>query len=330
MSLYVPELDGVRAVAVLLVVAAHMHTTSWDGVVGWLGVYIFFVLSGYLITSLALKEEANTGNLNLTAFYIRRIFRIFPLYYLILATYCVLIFGLGMSPEKRPQMAANMPYYLTYFQEVPFFRGKLGTFGQSWSLGIEEKFYLLWPLIGFLLLRHKNGLRLLFACSVALILPLFGESITPYTSILIGCALAVGLQKAWLRNAVAVAGSAGVYICMAVLLAMHFFVVPRWESELRKLLYSAVVALFLAFILHVPTTVNRVLASSVFVFVGKISYGIYLVHFLCLNFAEKLMHNHLFASFLLTIVFSVATAYVLHITVEKPLIHMGRKLAARS
>ena len=329
MTHYIPELDGVRAIAVLLVITAHMHNRFWDALGGWLGVYIFFVLSGYLITSLALKEEAETGALSLRSFYIRRIFRIFPLYYLVLAVYCILIFGLGVSPDKRPQMAANMPYYLTYFQEIPFFHEGLGTFGQSWSLGIEEKFYLLWPVVGFFLLHHKNALRLGFACVMALILPSLGEMISTYASILTGCALAVALVDARVRNSFVRAGRTGAYASLAALFAVHFLVVPRLDTDYRKLLYSVAAALCLGFILHVPTAINHVLGSWVFVFIGKISYGIYLVHFLCLNVAERLMRGRLIPSLLLAILLSIGVAYVLHLTVEKPLIRVGRLLAAK-
>ena len=81
----IKELDGLRAIAVLLVVTVHMHDKVWTRLNGGLGVVIFFVLSGYLITMLALREEEARGGLDFTAFYIRRTFRIFPLYYVVLA-----------------------------------------------------------------------------------------------------------------------------------------------------------------------------------------------------------------------------------------------------
>src|SRR5262245_54772713 len=100
---YLPELDGLRAISVLLVVSVHLHDfeSVWKWLAGWQGVTVFFVLSGYLITTLALREEGQTGALSLGAFYVRRSLRIFPLYFLTLAAYCILIFGLGLNPEKR-------------------------------------------------------------------------------------------------------------------------------------------------------------------------------------------------------------------------------------
>jgi peptidoglycan/LPS O-acetylase OafA/YrhL len=330
MTHYIPELDGVRAIAVLLVVTAHMHTHFWDVTAGGLGVYVFFVLSGYLITSLALREEAETGSLSFTAFYIRRIFRIFPLYYLVLAVYCVLIFGLGVSPERRPQMSANMPYYLTYFQEVPFFRGNLGIFGHSWSLGIEEKFYLLWPVVAFSIFRGKDKMRFWLACGLALLATFSGVFVAPYAAILAGCALAFALRNVQVRSAIERAGSTAAYICFSILFVFQVFVMSHWDGgNASKSLYSGVVACNLAFVLLVPTLANRILMWRPLVFIGKVSYGVYLVHHLILNFAEKVVHQSVILSYLLTVFLSIVVAYVFHISIEKPLIRTGRNLSSR-
>lgn len=329
MTHYIPELDGIRAIAVLLVVTAHMHTHFWDVTAGGLGVYVFFVLSGYLITSLALREEAETGALSFIGFYIRRIFRIFPLYYLVLAVYCVLIFGLGISPQRRPQMLANMPYYLTYFQEVPFFRGTLGTFGHSWSLGIEEKFYLLWPIVAFSIFRGKNRLRFWLACGLAVLAAFSSVFIAPYASILAGCALAIAFRSVQARSVVERAGSTGAYICFSILLLVQFLVMPHWDTNFSKFLYSIVVTCSLAFVLLVRTFANLILGSRPLVFIGKISYGVYLVHHLILNFAEKVMHQRIILSYLLTVILSIVVAYLLHIAIEKPLIRIGRNLSSK-
>jgi peptidoglycan/LPS O-acetylase OafA/YrhL len=329
MTHYVPELDGIRAVSVLLVITAHMNTHFWDAAVGGLGVYVFFVLSGYLITALAIQEEAETGGLSFVGFYIRRTFRIFPLYYLVLAIYCVLIFGVGMSPERRPMMYENMRYYLTYFQEVPFFHGTLSTFGHSWSLGIEEKFYLFWPIVAFWALRRKRGLRLWIACGLALAAPFLGSLVAPYGSILAGCALALAFRDLKIRNAISCAGPAAAYFSFAALFLFQVLAMPRWSTNLSKFVYSIIVTWCLAFVLIVPTYINNVLRSRLLVFIGKISYGIYLIHHLCLNFAERVLPDRVIASYLLTVFISASLAYLLHITLEKPLIRIGRKLAVR-
>ena len=91
---YFPALDGLRALCILGVIGSHMtDKPGWAGLSGGLGVNVFFVLSGYLITMLALREERARGHLSLQAFYVRRTLRIFPLYYLALLVYCGLMFA---------------------------------------------------------------------------------------------------------------------------------------------------------------------------------------------------------------------------------------------
>src|SRR3712207_525289 len=138
-----PALDGLRGIAALMVVAFHYGGPTLGPLSGWLGVQLFFVLSGFLITTLALREEDRTGRLSFTGFYVRRLFRIVPVYLTVLVTVLALdvlrgAYEAGVGP--------NLWWYLTFTVEwlpepVPF--------GQAWTLGIEEKFYLVWPLVAF-------------------------------------------------------------------------------------------------------------------------------------------------------------------------------------
>jgi peptidoglycan/LPS O-acetylase OafA/YrhL len=132
-----------------------------------------------------------------------------------------------------------------------------------------------------------------------------------------------------MRSAVERAGRTGAYVCFAILFLVQLLVMPHWDSNLSKFLYSTVVAGNLAFVLLVPTSANRMLMSRPLVFIGKVSYGIYLVHHLILNFAEKAMHQRVILSYLLTVILSIVVAYVLHIAIEKPLIRTGRSLSSK-
>jgi peptidoglycan/LPS O-acetylase OafA/YrhL len=164
---YFPELDGLRAFCALLVITAHLysHKEWWAWLAGDRGVNVFFVLSGFLITTLALREEEREGRLSLAAFYVRRCCRLFPLYYLILGFYCLMLLGLGRgSADQCGALAQALPWNLVYCQEVPFFRLRVLDdrdlpFFQSWSLGIEEKFYLVWPLLAFVWWRGRQSQR---------------------------------------------------------------------------------------------------------------------------------------------------------------------------
>jgi peptidoglycan/LPS O-acetylase OafA/YrhL len=234
---YFPALDGLRAVSVVIVLLSHVRQ-QWntdanaEGLFthlnGAMGVTVFFVLSGFLITLLALREEAATGALNLRAFYLRRAFRLFPVYYLVLGVYVVLVLVLHFDPRREAFIHA-LPYYLGYMQEVPhFFSGQSAPFEISWSLGIEEKFYLVWPIIAFVGLR-AFGARVALAVLVLLIGYLLparmlvsraaGTMVADYSSILLGCTAALLTFEASTERAVA-ALARGWVACVALALAV--------------------------------------------------------------------------------------------------------------
>ncbi len=327
---YIPELDGLRAVAVILVITAHMHAPVLHLARGHFGVVIFFVLSGYLITSITLREEKERGKISFSNFYIRRCFRIFPVYYVVLAAYCVLIFGLHVGLEKRAPLMHALPYYLTYLQEIPFVHGGYGLpFYQSWSLGIEEKFYLIWPPLCFLLLRHTRSWRIPVTVALIAGCTFLGPLISPYTSILTGCLLALLFQHDWVRAMASHGSRIGSYVILVVFAALHIFVLPHSHWGYEDAAYAPLFTAFLAFLLSRETVVGMALRFRPLVAIGKVSYGIYLVHILCLNVVEKFFHSP-FVSYLGTVALSVCVAGALHFTIERPLIQLGRKLSVTS
>ncbi len=153
---YVPALDGVRAVAVLLVVAC--HALSMPG--GFLGVEIFFVLSGFLITTLLLEERQAQGRLGLRSFYIRRVWRLYPALAALLAAWLVLS-ALGLTPLPPAGEAVGVLVSGTYLANAAnawFFPLPIGL-QHLWSLALEEQFYLLWPPLLALVLYKRIGWR---------------------------------------------------------------------------------------------------------------------------------------------------------------------------
>jgi peptidoglycan/LPS O-acetylase OafA/YrhL len=327
---YRAELDGVRAIAVLMVVTVHVHDQVWNWLNGSAGVTLFFVLSGYLITTLALEETANTGRVDLKAFYIRRIFRIFPLYYLVLAIYCAIILG-GASPSHPPELfRRTLPYYLFYFQEYPLYAAPGAPFYQSWSLGIEEKFYLFWPLIFVLLppvrLSATLVLLTLFGFGPWLMqasYPSAAGMLFPYFHILTGCAIAQLLHR---RIDIA----KGAWLAIPILVALQFMPIPRAIPQ--GMVYSVAAAVTLAFLVTRDSYLRRALAFKPLAFIGTLSYGIYLVHILCINVVDRLIPPggsipKAVLSYGLACILSIAVAYGLHIVVERPLIGVGKRLA---
>src|SRR6266705_6713745 len=144
---HLPALDGLRAVAVGVVMVYHFGINA---VPGDLGVSAFFVLSGFLITWLLLKEHRATGSMSLRQFYTRRVLRIFPAYYAFIAlTYAGdHVRGQAWPPGLAP---SALVYLVNYFNAL---NGHPTTsIAHAWSLGIEEQFYLLWPMLLLVLLR---------------------------------------------------------------------------------------------------------------------------------------------------------------------------------
>ena len=172
----VPELDGVRGLAILLVIAFHafkradvftdsafLHQISAFTQIGWAGVDVFFVLSGFLITGILLKTKESPHYFK--NFYVRRILRIFPHYYLVIGALLIFLPQLDGGPGQKTQ--ALWPFFLLYAQNwVYIFKDGLSLFlWFTWSLAIEEQFYLLWPALVFFLRKRTlvlTGLAIIF------------------------------------------------------------------------------------------------------------------------------------------------------------------------
>lgn len=158
----IPSLDGLRALSISLVIASHLTLEHplpilWRVQYGKLGVRVFFVISGFLITSLLLKELQRTGRISLAGFYVRRLFRIAPAYYLFLAAMVLLI------PTGYVMATYQNALYSAFYLNDYTFSG--GTLGHTWSLAVEEQFYLLWP-VALVLLGLK---RAPYACALMLL-----------------------------------------------------------------------------------------------------------------------------------------------------------------
>jgi len=237
---YFRSLDGPRAVSIILVVVHHTNSALWSHLNGGLGVIIFFVISGFLITTLAVREEAKVGALSLRSFYIRRACRILPLYYVVLLVYIALFIGANYH-QHRQLLVGVLPYYFFYMND---FAPNLETlpFNHSWSLGVEEKFYFVWPVLAFGLCRARPAVRLLGTVALIFIPFVLDEMhVLPfdvqlydhplyysYAAILVGClrALALHNRAAYARVA-RIASGAPTYLTLGAFLAVHVFALRR-------------------------------------------------------------------------------------------------------
>jgi peptidoglycan/LPS O-acetylase OafA/YrhL len=162
-SARIPSLDGLRAISITLVLIAHLtgtrgypfHTTG-PFALGELGVRVFFVISGYLITSILLAEQRKRGRISLAKFYFRRVLRLFPAFYTYIAV-VVALSAMGLAALRPWDVTCALGYAMNYHRD----RGWV--FGHCWSLSVEEQFYFIWP-VTLGALGAKRGLRLAAAC----------------------------------------------------------------------------------------------------------------------------------------------------------------------
>jgi peptidoglycan/LPS O-acetylase OafA/YrhL len=283
------SLDGIRALAVLAVVWHHtVLPASWLPMSGrgFLGVDMFFVLSGFLIVTLLLREEDTSGKISLRHFYVRRSLRIFPLYYAILLLMAVYTYGSASQSEVAVAFRENLPYYGTYLSN---WFGLGGLLAVSWSLAAEEQFYLVWPPIQKLL--RGAAVPALFGLILSNQLVNFGLLFSAareereilqvtFTPILFGVGLAYLLHHHYHRLWPVL----GRRWAPAVLVALLAGIVnlPSGEASLvgvhRLAVHVVMVALIAAVVMREDHVLARPLSLPVLVRVGAISYGVYLLH----------------------------------------------------
>ena len=336
-------LDGLRAIAVILVIDNHVPGTAFP-IDGALGVTVFFVLSGFLITTLALREEGASGGLSLKAFYVRRTMRIFPAYYATLALYCLIVFGLNadFALQERARLLEALPYYLTYLNEFHLnAKAAAGlahpVFGQSWSLAIEEKFYLVWPFLGFVLLRAKPGPRLLVAVALAVFFyAMSGRTLwglVSYGHILVGCCLAIVMHQERGYRVMSTLARPG--IRDAVIVGWLVLQFAPGLAELRQTaVYSLVVAAVVVVVTVAESRWKRLLSTRIAAFIGARSYGMYLLHVLVMSALGLALGSlpraiYPWVAYPLCVVASALAAHVMYVVLESPAIAKGHQWSAR-
>jgi peptidoglycan/LPS O-acetylase OafA/YrhL len=329
---YVPSLDGLRAISILLVITVHTTDPMWNPLHGAVGVTIFFVISGYLITTLLIREEKRSGHARIKAFYIRRAFRILPLYYVTLLAYIVLI-GVMHLQAGASSVWQSLPWYLSYQNDLA--PNAAGIFGQSWSLAIEEKYYLLWPLVFVVpaLLRRRLGVAAALAALTALAaLDHRTSYFAIYTPILLGCLIAVVMENPRLHRYARLL--ANTPVALALIAAAAVWDVTRENGSDVHIVFSLLVALLFPAVLIGPRWLSAVLGNPVMVYIGKRSYAVYLIHRIAKGVVDRVVKPgstsvpHELLHFALIVVLSLIAAEILYRLVEHPLIEVGRRLSS--
>lgn len=336
-----PSLDGLRCLSILPVVWHHSTPRPLEGVLGKgpLGVHLFFAISGFLITTLLLRERDSRGEVALRKFYLRRALRIFPLYYLVLGIYALRAWLFLPDSPLREHFFRSLPYYATYTGNwfVDYGVPHPVVFGFSWSLATEAQFYLLWPPVVAL----ARGWKL----PTAFMLGLF--------------ALDFGTESGWLRGvfgaegaAVQIVTSLSAPICLGSLLALglHHQRSFRLLGLLLGTKLGAPLALFglaasvavdaplllihVAMVLLVGAVSVRpdhgltcVLDARLPGYVGEVSYGVYLFHVSVITVSKWLLPGaSASVLFVLASLGSVAVAALSYRWFEGPFLRLAARL----
>lgn len=294
---YRPELDGIRGLAILLVLAQHINLPS-SALAGMIGVNLFFVLSGYLITTLLLTEREATGRISLRRFYERRVRRLLPALVAVLIATGVLMALMGRLGDYWGQAAVSLFYVSDVAKAIGY---DLGYLGHTWTLALEEQFYLLWPALVVLLprrfLRPAVVAGIVGAVALQLLLlpvdvmALFRPDVRA-DSILWGCLIALVPRTAprW----AAIAGGIGVGVLAFT-----------WVWPYAIGLSSILAAVFISG----AASLRPILSNRLLVRIGQISYGLYLWQAIPVGlFEQQTLAGNLVA---MTIVVVVAFALAL-------------------
>lgn len=315
---YVPALDGVRGIAILIVILFHIDILYW----GWLGVQLFFVLSGFLITNGLMENKDQPFGSYLKVFYIKRTLRIFPLYF----TFLFILVVTSIWYENLWLVGKDWPYMFSYtynihrtmdgYQHSPFY-------GHLWSLSVEEQFYIVWPFFIYFIGNQyikKFIISIIVIYGITKLLSFFAVDFGALSQQTVTSQLY--FQTFWQADAFAY-GALGALLYRShvrvsknmlwLVLVLSFFIAlgleiiggsnivsafrllsspAMFDSEITYAIgYTITNIIFLILILYASqpadkTILTAALSNKYLVYVGKISYGLYIIHYPILGILE--------------------------------------------
>ena len=369
-KIYFSGLDGLRFISILFVVIHHLFTfknyyglTYFNapviGVIGYYGIQFFFAGSGFLITYLLLSEYNRYGKISLKSFYIRRVLRIWPAYYLLL--FLALLIFLKFSFFNIPALTddylasdfkkGNSLYFSFLPHLVPFYNPTAPYVHQTYTIGIEEQFYFLWGLLFFLAARYVKWIFLIVLISVPflnffhdLFLPENSKGVVRYffmattyikysrfSTFAIGSLFAIAffLKMRWINIFRSLYTQIAVYAILLVSIVFDFSI-PHFRDE-----YIAIMMLFIFFIANFRKESIINYDVKWLSFLGKISYGIYLFHIFAIVIAIKIctliFHFEMKSYWQMlvltgvTIFLAIAFGFMSYFTVEKYFLNLKNR-----
>jgi peptidoglycan/LPS O-acetylase OafA/YrhL len=332
----IPSLDGLRGMSILLVLLGHLSASAGFFLIiplrqdlGNLGVRVFFVISGYLITYLLLKEESEMGVISLKSFYTRRIYRIFPAFY----AYIAFIAGLsavGLINTEKWEILGAITFTSNFYHARSWYTGHL------WSLSVEEQFYLLWPTI----LRCTGRNRAFqIACGVFIAAPLFRICVlvffpeqtlktlqlfpTVADSLAIGCMFAGARELLGrTRRYLGALRSPWFLLIFPLVFLLNYNFSTKVYCGLEWTILNIAIGLILDRVVRYPMVwPGKVLNSLPFTILGVLSYSLYLWQqpFLNRNAASQVNR------FPTSLMCALSFALISYLLIEKPFMQSSLK-----
>ncbi|KQM63938.1 hypothetical protein ASE74_12270 [Pedobacter sp. Leaf216] len=343
---YLPSLDGWRAVAILMVILGHAKLSIQENSIGYkfletfiypdLGVRIFFILSGFLITSLLLKELISTGKIILIHFLAKRALRIFPVLYL----YTITVFMVSSHYQlniTNVQFLGMLFYYTNFIMfNLPWLCG------HTWSLSVEEQFYVLWPIMIYFLKNRIWWCTLLIIVLTQFLRILwykagfYIETLGPFfngaDAIFLGSLLSIlcfrgvfnSFEKYWLKG----------YLYLAAIILIFFIYYCTHRGMFGKLLLplghivsdTAIAYLLLATIINTKGLTFKILNNPLMVKLGIISYSLYIwqqLFIIPINFYPNVLPR---AAFPFNILISIIAALLSYYGFERYFLNLKKRL----
>ena len=331
---YEPAYDGLRAIAVFAVVIFHLAEFLLPG--GWVGVEIFFVLSGYLITSILIKENESYGSIDFKRFYYFRVLRLAPA--LIAVLLFVFLVALKSSVHREAHLKSILAafFYMTNWHEA-LGGWPMGLLAHTWSLSVEEQFYFLWPLLFLFFSRGNLSAWIAATIVLANIWRIYLEyNGAGWARIIRGfdthCdALLLGCLLASCRNLVFEKICAR--FVMVPILGLVAFALMPFGSLVASLPFTAIVSGWLVISIGQSPRLRGFLSMPFLVYTGRISYGWYLWHFpiwhiLDSNFSDARGWSYVLLNSII-LVSSYAMAALSYRFLEKPFLALKKKYPSR-
>lgn len=347
---YVTGIDGVRTLAVLGVIIYHLLPTTLPG--GYLGVPLFLLISGYFVTLQLVRQMDQTGGIQLTKFYLKRLRRLYPVLIVMLTvtTAYITLFARDLLHNIKSTIATNLLWVYNWWEighgqsYFDRFNGE-SPFTHLWTLGVEAQFYFLWPLILFMLfliLRKRSKIKwtvfiLAVASAVEMALLFDPQNInrvyygtdTRAFSLLLGSWLALcwpidRLNASLTTHAARILDGVGIGVLLITLLG--FFTLPgqsSWTYRGGMFFYSLIGMILIATVVHPGSHMNRWLTNPFFTWIGQRSYGIYVYQLPVMVFYERVVEigRHPVINALVECLLILAISEFSYRLVEQPLAH---------